>query len=58
MLLNGKARTDLITINLCEGRGPFFVENVTNDPLKFAISIFYGGRFEDHANIAEHRLTH
>ncbi len=51
MLLNGKARTNLLTINLCEGWGPFFVENFTNDPLEFAVSIFHGGRFENHASI-------
>ncbi len=51
MLLNGKARTNLITVDLCEGWGTFFVENITNNPLKFAISIFHGGLFENHANI-------
>jgi hypothetical protein len=42
ILLNGKARTDLITINLCEGWGTFVVENITNDLIKFAVSILYG----------------
>ncbi len=51
ILLNGKVRTDLVTINLCEGRGTFFVENITNDLLEFAISIFHGGQLENLANI-------
>jgi hypothetical protein len=51
MLLNGKARANLITVDLREGWGTFLVENVTNVPLEFAISIFHGGGFENHANI-------
>ncbi len=52
MLLNGKARIDLITINLCDGWGTSAIENITNDPLKFAVSIFHGGWSENHANIS------
>jgi hypothetical protein len=50
MLLNGEARTDLVTVNLCEG-GTFFVKNITYDPLEFAVSIFHRGWFENHADI-------
>jgi hypothetical protein len=51
MLLNGESRTNLVTIDLCEDWGTFFVENITNDSLKFAVLIFHGGWFENHANI-------
>ncbi len=34
-VLNGKARTNLVTIDLCEGWGTFFVENVTMIPSSF-----------------------
>ncbi len=51
MLLNGKARTNLITVNFCECWGTFLVEYITNDPLEFAVLIFQGGWFENHANI-------
>jgi hypothetical protein len=50
ILLNGEARTDLITVDLC-GRGTLFIENITYDPIEFAILIFHGGWFENHANI-------
>jgi hypothetical protein len=51
LFLNGKARTNLVTINLCEGWGTFVIENITNDPAEFADLIFHGGWFEYHADI-------
>jgi hypothetical protein len=51
ILLDGKARTNFVTVDLREGWGTFFVENITNDPIEFAVLIFHGGWFENHANI-------
>ncbi len=51
ILLDGKARTDLVTVDVCEGWGTFVVENITNDLVKFAVLIFHGGWFENHTNI-------
>jgi hypothetical protein len=51
MLLNGKARTDLVTVDPHEGWGTSVIENITNEPLEFAVSIFHGGWFENPTNI-------